>query len=536
MKVLQDLRFFFREVRKKPGLALTAIISLALGIGATTAVFSVMYGLLANPFPCKGADRMIHLTVVNESGDDWWIGVTGPQLKLLRQAKCIESVAASWGTWNLTTTDEDLPQDVPSVQLTGNAGTHFGVPALLGRTLIPSDDPEGRDPEPVVVLSYLFWQRHFNSDRSVVGRRLQLVHKNYTIVGVLCPRSGAPVASAAQRRCWLVGPAPVGAGEASARSPTAVRSPLRSAPLHSWPSAPGINRRPLPNRSACRVPPTPGQGLYVATPRLPPLSALYPAGRPRAPVPQPGRLALGPQNATRDRYPLGIELAAGPGLPAPLHRVAVVVPFPPGSGHLLPWRTARKSPIRLATPPSPPACARVPNPHNSGCGSALRAGASVFAGPHTGRQPSARSLPWTPPNVRPAPPVDTCSASPDRPLPRPVPGSPSAPGCSAPGAPLLPSPAPSRGAPGRRVASRSPPAGPAPVGSPRRETNGPPRCATRHPQYPPAAQNRLLPTGRPWRKMPATLGRFPWKRSWPADGWPPWPPRSVVGKAPRARS
>src|ERR1017187_4713188 len=236
MKVLQDLRFFFREVRKKPGLALTAIISLALGIGATTAVFSVIYGLLANPFPYKGADRMIHLTVVNESGDDWWIGVTGPQLKLLRQAKCIESVAASWGTWNLTTTDEDLPQDVPSVQLTGNAGTHFGVPALLGRTLIPSDDPEGRDPEPVVVLSYLFWQRHFNSDRSVVGRRLQLVHKNYTIVGVLCPRSGAPVASDAQRRCWLVGPAPVGAGEASARSPTAVRSPLRSAPLHSWPS------------------------------------------------------------------------------------------------------------------------------------------------------------------------------------------------------------------------------------------------------------------------------------------------------------
>ena len=187
-KVLQDLRFFLREFRKKPGLALTAIISLALGIGATTAVFSVIYGLLANPFPYKGADRMINLAVVNESGDDWWVGVTGPQLKLLGQARCLESVAASWGTWNLTTTDEELPQDVPSVQLSGNAGSHFGVPALLGRTLIPSDAPEGRDPEPVVVLSYLFWQRHFNSDRSVIGRRLQLVHKNYTIVGVLPSR------------------------------------------------------------------------------------------------------------------------------------------------------------------------------------------------------------------------------------------------------------------------------------------------------------------------------------------------------------
>jgi hypothetical protein len=157
--MLQDLRFAWRELRKKPGLAVTAVISLTLGIGATTSVFSVIYGLLANPYPYKDADRMIHLTVVKENGDDWWVGVTGPQLKLLRQVKCLESVAATWGTWNLTTTDEDLPQDVPSTQLTGNAGIHFGVPALLGRTILPSDAPEGQDPQPVVVLSYLFWKR-----------------------------------------------------------------------------------------------------------------------------------------------------------------------------------------------------------------------------------------------------------------------------------------------------------------------------------------------------------------------------------------
>src|SRR5882724_5707830 len=186
--MLQDLRFSCRELRKKPGLAFTAIISLTLGIGATTAVFSVIYGLLVNPFPYKDADRMIHLTVVNEAGDDRWVGVTGPQLKYLRQARCVESAAASWGTWNLTTTDEDLPQDVPSVQLTANAGTHFGVPALLGRTLIPSDAPDGLDPQPVVVPSYLFWQRHFNADPTAIGRNLQLVHKNYTIVGVLPSR------------------------------------------------------------------------------------------------------------------------------------------------------------------------------------------------------------------------------------------------------------------------------------------------------------------------------------------------------------
>jgi putative ABC transport system permease protein len=186
--VLQDLRFFCREFRKKPALALTAILSLALGIGATTAVFSVLYGLLANPFPYQGARRMINLIVVNENGNDRWVGVTGTQLKFLQKASCVESAAASWGTWNLTTTDEDLPQDVPSVQLTANAGSYFGVPALLGRTLIPSDAPDGQDPQPVVVLSYLFWQRHFNADPAVIGRNLQLVHKNYTIVGVLPSR------------------------------------------------------------------------------------------------------------------------------------------------------------------------------------------------------------------------------------------------------------------------------------------------------------------------------------------------------------
>jgi predicted permease len=186
--VLDDLRFSFRELRKKPSLAVTAIISLTLGIGATTAVFSVIYGLLVNPYPYQGADRMIHLNVLNARGERRWVGITGPQLRLLRQAHCIESAAASWGTWNLTTTGEDLPEDVPSVQLTGNAGSHFGVPAMLGRTLLSSDAPDGQDPQPVIVLSYRFWQRHFNSDPGVIGRTLQLVHKNYTIVGVLPPR------------------------------------------------------------------------------------------------------------------------------------------------------------------------------------------------------------------------------------------------------------------------------------------------------------------------------------------------------------
>src|ERR1700733_3398148 len=186
--MLQDLVFTLREMRKRPGLAVTAILSLTLGIGATTAVFSVIYGLLVNPYPYFGADRMIDLSILNEKGDRRGIGITGPQLKALQQASCIESAAASWGTWNLTTTDEELPEDVPSVQLSANSGSYFGVPALLGRTLLPSDAPDGQDPQPVILLSYLFWQRHYNADPAVIGRTIQLVHKNYTIIGILPSR------------------------------------------------------------------------------------------------------------------------------------------------------------------------------------------------------------------------------------------------------------------------------------------------------------------------------------------------------------
>ncbi|MBV8811161.1 MAG: ABC transporter permease, partial [Acidobacteriaceae bacterium] len=91
--VLQDLRFCYRELRKNPGLALTAILSITLGIGATTAVFSVIYGLLVNPFPYQGANRMVYLNVVDQAGNDREIEFTGPQLKVLKQAKCIESLA-----------------------------------------------------------------------------------------------------------------------------------------------------------------------------------------------------------------------------------------------------------------------------------------------------------------------------------------------------------------------------------------------------------------------------------------------------------
>jgi predicted permease len=87
-----------------------------------------------------------------------------------------------------TTTDGDIPEDVSAAYISPNAPNHWGVPALLGRWLIPADAPAGQEPARVVVLGYQFWQRYYTGDPNVVGRTIQLVRKNYQIVGVMPPR------------------------------------------------------------------------------------------------------------------------------------------------------------------------------------------------------------------------------------------------------------------------------------------------------------------------------------------------------------
>jgi len=183
----QDLRYGLRQLRHSPGFTATAVLSLALGIGATTAVFSVVYAVVLDPYPYVEVDRMIHPVVKTKQGGDRWIGFTGPQFQQIRQSPSVESAFAQ-DDWNLTTTGGDLPEDVNAIYLTGNAFNQLGVPALLGRGLLPSDAPEGQDPQPVAVLGYQFWQRHYNGERDVIGKNIQLVHKNYTIVGVAQPR------------------------------------------------------------------------------------------------------------------------------------------------------------------------------------------------------------------------------------------------------------------------------------------------------------------------------------------------------------
>ena len=183
---LQDFRYSLRQLIKNPGFALTAVLSLALGIGATVSVFSVIYGVLMHPFPYADVERIGNLSIRDSKGILSDAFFTGPQLRELRKVHAFENLA-TWRRTNLTVTGEEIPENVSAYYGIGETFPTLGVPPLLGRNLGPSDSPDGQEPQPVVELHYRFWQRHFHGDPAVLGKTLELAHKKYTIVGVTRP-------------------------------------------------------------------------------------------------------------------------------------------------------------------------------------------------------------------------------------------------------------------------------------------------------------------------------------------------------------
>jgi len=185
--LIQDLRYSVRQLAKRPGFTSTAVLSLALGIGATTAVFSVIYAALLDPYPFSAADRIMRVAVRTKAGDVELINLNPDQIRQLRQVPVIESVLAM-DYHAMTMTGHDLPENVNVIGLISNGFDDLGVPAMLGRGLQRSDAIDGQDPQPVTVLSHKFWQEHLGADPQVVGKTLQLDRRIFTIVGVAAPR------------------------------------------------------------------------------------------------------------------------------------------------------------------------------------------------------------------------------------------------------------------------------------------------------------------------------------------------------------
>ena len=182
--LFQDVRFALRQLWKHPGFTLTAIFSLALGIAATVSVFSVVYSVLLNPSPYPHANRIVQLSVLSKTGAEDIPYIWPNTVRAMRSSHAFSDVVTMDEEYMSETTG-DVPLDVDVVYLSGNAFPFFGVPAMLGRTYLPSDAPEGQSPQPVVVLTYQYWQRRFNGNTSVVGQALRLDGRNYTILGVM---------------------------------------------------------------------------------------------------------------------------------------------------------------------------------------------------------------------------------------------------------------------------------------------------------------------------------------------------------------
>ena len=182
---LQDVRFALRQLWKHPGFAVTAVLSLALGIAATVSVFSVVYSVLINPSPYPQADRIVQFYALPKTtGADEVAYISRTYIPTFRKMHAFSDLVEMDEQY-LADTTVDIPQDVDVVYLSGNAFPFFGVSAYLGRTFLPSDAPEGQAPQPTVVLTYQYWMRRFNGNRAIVGQSLRLNNRNYQILGVM---------------------------------------------------------------------------------------------------------------------------------------------------------------------------------------------------------------------------------------------------------------------------------------------------------------------------------------------------------------
>src|SRR5262250_1262102 len=177
--LLQDLRFAFRQFRKSPEFVITAILSLMLGIGATTAIFSVVYGVLLDPYPYKDNDRMVHVQLNDRnSRGGFLLQVNASGYKDLKELPALDDVFLQRSNRRNLTGDQ-IPVTVNVGLYSPNLFEYMGVPPLVGREFSQADAPGG-NAAPIAVLSYLFWQRQFGGSRDVLGKTIELDHQVYS--------------------------------------------------------------------------------------------------------------------------------------------------------------------------------------------------------------------------------------------------------------------------------------------------------------------------------------------------------------------
>jgi predicted permease len=175
--LLQDLRHCIRAMLRTPVFALTAVIVLALGIGATTAIFSVVDAVLLQPLAYRDSDRLVTI-LMNGDGPV----SAGNYIDWHDQSRSFTAMSAA-EAWSPNLTGIDSPEHIPGLKVTPDLFPMLGIGPMLGRLFVPGEDKEGANRE--VILSYKLWQRRFSSDPNVLGKAIVLDGNGYVIVGVM---------------------------------------------------------------------------------------------------------------------------------------------------------------------------------------------------------------------------------------------------------------------------------------------------------------------------------------------------------------
>jgi predicted permease len=182
--MLSDLRFAFRQLAKSPGFTFVAVLTLALGIGANTAIFSIVNALLLQPLPYDEPDRLVQVAEMPDTGG-YATTDGGVFLDWESQTTQLESIAAQH-TIDKNLTGNGDPLRISGAEVTANYLRVLRVNPMLGRGFTAEEDAPGGNHQ-VVILSHSLWQSHFQGDPAVVGRTVQIDAQSFTVIGVLPP-------------------------------------------------------------------------------------------------------------------------------------------------------------------------------------------------------------------------------------------------------------------------------------------------------------------------------------------------------------
>jgi len=182
-KLLQDLRYGVRTLIKKPGFVLVAVVTLALGIGGSTAIFTVVNAALLRGLPYKSSNQLYHLWERTPQKEFNKREFSYPDYQDYQQNSVFDGLAAYTGGGGAILSGNGEPESIPAVRASANFFSVLGVDPLVGRTFQNGEDKPG-GPK-VTVLTYGFWQRKFGGDPGVVGRALTINGESYTVIGVL---------------------------------------------------------------------------------------------------------------------------------------------------------------------------------------------------------------------------------------------------------------------------------------------------------------------------------------------------------------